>query len=220
MEDLFQDLLSSQFVQPEYLSLWALPLIGALIGWVTNYIAVKMLFHPRRPLRLLFFSVQGVFPKRQKALAHKLGKIVSDELISVGDITEKLKGKATSEEVLHTVADRIEKVLTDRLPVIIPMVAMFLTPDLIQMIKNAFMDDLRSMIGDVIEKLSHELESELDVHEMVEEKVANFSSDKLEEILFAIMSKEFRFIELVGAVLGFLIGLVQVGWLLSSGTVS
>ncbi len=220
MDELFQNFLSSELLQPEYLSLWALPVIGAIIGWLTNYIAVKMLFHPRRPLRLLFFSVQGVFPKRQKALAHKLGKIVSDELISVGEITEKLKGKATSEDVLQTVADRIEKVLTQRLPVIIPMVSMVLTPDLIQLVKNAFMDDLREMISEVIEKLSHELESELDVHEMVEEKVANFSSDKLEAILFTIMKKEFRFIELVGAVLGFLIGLVQVGWLLSSGTIA
>ena len=45
---------------------------------------------------------------------------------------------------------------------------------------------------------------------MVREKVSSFSSDKLEEILFAIMKREFRFVELVGAVLGFLIGSVQL----------
>jgi uncharacterized membrane protein YheB (UPF0754 family) len=57
-----------------------------------------------------------------------------------------------------------------------------------------------------MEKLKHEL----DLEAIVTEKVSNFSSDKLEEILQAIMSKEFRFIEVIGAVLGFLIGLIQV----------
>ena len=46
-----------------------LPIIAALIGWSTNYLAVKMLFHPRLPLRIMGFSIQGVFPKRQKQLA-------------------------------------------------------------------------------------------------------------------------------------------------------
>lgn len=42
------------------------------------------------------------------------------------------------------------------------------------------------------------------------EKVKNFSSDKLEEILYSIMKKEFVFIEIIGAVLGFLIGVIQI----------
>jgi uncharacterized membrane protein YheB (UPF0754 family) len=57
-----------------------------------------------------------------------------------------------------------------------------------------------------MDKLKHQL----DLESIVTEKVSNFSSDKLEEILQAIMSKEFRFIEVIGAVLGFLIGLIQV----------
>ena len=45
---------------------------------------------------------------------------------------------------------------------------------------------------------------------MVTEKVSNFSSNKLEEILLAVMKKEFRFIELIGGVFGFLIGIIQM----------
>ena len=47
-------------------------------------------------------------------------------------------------------------------------------------------------------------------------KLQNFIRDKLEEMLLGIMRREFRFIEGVGAVLGFVIGLVQIGilWLL------
>ncbi len=54
------------------------------------------------------------------------------------------------------------------------------------------------------------LQAELDLEAIVTQKVAGFSSDKLEEILQSILSKEFRFVELIGAVLGFIIGLLQV----------
>ena len=57
--------------------LFALPVIGALIGWLTNWVAVKMLFHPREPLKLGIVTVQGIFPKRQQALAEKLCVVVA-----------------------------------------------------------------------------------------------------------------------------------------------
>ena len=54
------------------------------------------------------------------------------------------------------------------------------------------------------------LQEELDLEKIVVEKVSGFSSDKLEDILKSIMSKEFRFIEILGGILGFILGLIQV----------
>ena len=54
------------------------------------------------------------------------------------------------------------------------------------------------------------MESQLDLEKIVTEKVYGFSSDKLEAILNQIMTKEFKFIEIIGAILGFIIGIVQV----------
>ena len=54
------------------------------------------------------------------------------------------------------------------------------------------------------------LESDLDLEKIVTEKVASFSSEKLEDILNQITKKEFQFLEVIGAVFGFIIGLVQV----------
>ena len=197
-------------LEVEHLPLLILPFIGALIGWMTNYVAVKMLFHPRQPISLLFFTVQGVFPKRQKAFAHKLGSIVSTELFSVDEVTSKLKEKARSPEVRETISKYIQQVITGKLPEVIPMVAMVLTPELVELVREAFLGEIERFIGELIDSMSESIEQDLDVHKIVEEKVANFSSDKLEEILFAIMRREFRFIELIGGLLGFLIGVAQV----------
>ena len=190
--------------------IYTLPFIGALIGWFTNYIAIKMLFHPRDEVRIFFIPIQGVFPKRQKDFARKLGQIVSEELLSVHDITKHLKEKATSEAILQHIAKRLEEGITTRLPRVFPMLAMLVTGDMTAKIKKVLMEQIAGLNEELIEKLSGELEDELDMHRIVEEKVAAFSSDKLEEIVFAIMRKEFKFVELVGAVLGFLIGVAQV----------
>ncbi len=48
-----------------------IPLIGAITGLVTNWIAIKMLFHPRKKI----FGIQGVIPKRKKDIADRIGNI-------------------------------------------------------------------------------------------------------------------------------------------------
>ena len=67
-----------------------IPVISGFIGWVTNWVAIKMLFHPRKPLRLPGMTIQGIFPKRQEQFAIKLGKLVSEQLLSFKDIEQKM----------------------------------------------------------------------------------------------------------------------------------
>ena len=189
---------------------YTLPFIGALIGWLTNYIAIKMLFHPKNEVRFFFISMQGVFPKRQKALARKLGEVVSEELLSAQDVIAHLKEKATTEAVLNHIAMRLEEGIASRLPRAFPMLAMFMSSDMADKIKVVLLEQIGSLNEELIDMLSGELEEELDIHKIVEEKVSAFSSDKLEEILFSIMRREFKFVEMVGAVLGFFIGVAQI----------
>lgn len=190
--------------------MYTLPFIGALIGWLTNYVAIKMLFHPREEVKILCMPLQGVFPKRQKEFARRLGQIVSEELLAVEDLTALLKEKATSEATLNHIALRLEEEIASRLPRAFPMLAMMMSTDMAGRLRGFLLEQIGSLNEELIERLSRELEDELDVHRMVEEKVAAFSSDKLEEILLAIMRREFRFVEMVGAALGFFIGSVQL----------
>lgn len=73
------------------------------------------------------------------------------------------------------------------------------------------MDELEILFPKFMKEYSGTLKQQLDLEAIVTEKVKAFSSDKLEEILYQVMAREFRFVEIIGAVLGFLIGLFQVG---------
>ncbi|MEK7225237.1 MAG: DUF445 family protein, partial [Bacteroidota bacterium] len=77
-------------------------------------------------------------------------------------------------------------------------------------LKTAFTKEIELLFPPVMKQYAANLKTELDLEQIVIKKVSGFSSDKLEEILYQIMSKEFRFVEIIGAVIGFIIGAVQV----------
>lgn len=187
-----------------------IPVISAFIGWFTNWIAIKMLFHPRQPINVLGFPVQGIFPKRQQQFAEKLGKLVSDELLSFKEISHKITDPSNIDRLLPLVDEHIEHFLKVKLKETMPMISMFIGEKTIAQLKGVFMEELQTLFPVLMEKYMDNLQDQLDLEKIVVDKVSNFSSDKLEEILMAIMAKEFRFVEILGGVVGLLIGLVQV----------
>ena len=72
------------------------------------------------------------------------------------------------------------------------------------------MQELETLFPQLMKNYAGHLQEELDLEKIVTEKVSAFSTDKLEAILYQIMSKEFRFVEILGGVIGFIIGIVQV----------
>jgi uncharacterized membrane protein YheB (UPF0754 family) len=169
-----------------------------------------MLFHPREPFRFLGMTIQGIFPKRQQQFGEKLGKLVSDEFLSFQDIEQKISSPENLEKMLPMVEEHIDSFLHNKLPKAFPMLSMFIGEKTITTLKAAFLEELQSLFPLLMHQYVNTLQKELDLEHIVEEKVKQFSSDKLESILYQIMSKEFRFVEVLGGVLGFIIGVIQV----------
>jgi uncharacterized membrane protein YheB (UPF0754 family) len=194
------------------MNLWLLliPVISAFIGWFTNWIAIKMLFHPREPRQFLGMTFQGIFPKRQAQFAEKLGKLVADELLSFKDIEQKITSPENLSSVMPYIENHIDDFLRVKLGKAMPMIGMFIGEKTINEMKKIFMAELESIFPEVMHKYMGKLQEELDLERIVTEKVKAFSSDKLESILQQIMAKEFRFVEILGGVVGFIIGIIQV----------
>lgn len=191
--------------------LFLIPIISAFIGWFTNWIAIKMLFHPRQPKKVLGIVFHGIFPKRQQQFAEKLGRLVSEELLSFEEIAKKLADPANVEKLLPFIDAHIDQFLKVKLKESMPVVGMFIGEKTVSQLKSVFIEELTQLFPGLMEQYMTNLQDQLDLEKIVIEKVRGFSSEKLETILQQIMAKEFRFVELIGAVLGFLIGLLQVG---------
>ena len=183
--------------------------ICAFIGWITNFIAIKMLFHPRRPVQVGSLTVQGIFPKRQKALAMNLAAVIEGELLSHDDIRQAMQRPEFSARLKDRILDGFSEFLSTRLGSLNPMIAMFLDGPMMEKVKGLLDKELDRIVPGLLETATGELENSLDFRRIIQDKIENLSMERLEILLMSIMAKEFRFIEVGGGVLGAFIGLLQ-----------
>ncbi len=86
------------------------PLIGAFIGYVTNYIAIRMLFRPLRPWHLFGVRVPltpGIIPAKRGELAQKMGEMVGSHLLTADDVGRTLEKESFRRELKGAVADKL-----------------------------------------------------------------------------------------------------------------
>jgi uncharacterized membrane protein YheB (UPF0754 family) len=186
-----------------------IPFVGAFIGWITNFLAIKMLFYPRQPVKVLFVTFWGIFPKNKERIAEKLGNVVQRDLINFADIKDRILNEETLARFKEEIAERVDAALRERLkkmglpPGVVP-------EPIIMAVHKTIVREIESNLPSLIDKSISKIEQRLDIQEIVKSKVRNFSDEKLEKMLMDITAKEFKFIEVVGAILGFMIGLMQL----------
>ncbi len=185
-------------------------ILSTFTGWVTTWIAIKMLFHPRKPIKFLGLTIQGIFPKNQQKIAEKLGQVVGKELLSFGEIEAKVTNPENLQKLRPEIEKHIDGFLKNKISEVFPVLSMFVGDKTINQLKAAFLMELENLFPVLMKNYMGKLQDDLNLEKIVTEKVAAFSSEKLEDILSQITKKEFQFLEVIGAVFGFLIGIVQL----------
>lgn len=197
----------------EVLRIVAVPLTSAFIGWFTTVLAIKMIFRPRRPWGFWGIKIQGMVPKRHHELARSIGFTVEEHLISRADIVAILDRGDMQEKMDELIRERISEFLNTRLRLSNPILGALISGSLRKKVEGLLLEEVRRLVPELSGQMMEKLEVELNFQTIVEERVRNFDLDKLEAIIFEISAREFRAIELLCGVLGFAIGLVQVGFL-------
>lgn len=191
------------------LKCFLLVFIGAMIGWITNFIAIKMLFRPYEEVNLIFFKIQGLLPKRRNEIGNSIAEVVNNELVSVKDIISKISPEDI-EENIGLIVDRIlESRLKEEIVKNFPMAAFFLSDSMLEKIKHIMKQSILDHKEEMINVFAEYLENKVDIKSIIVEKVNGFSLEKIEEIIITLAKKELKHIEYIGAVLGGIIGLVQ-----------
>lgn len=184
--------------------------LSTFTGWVTTWIAIKMLFHPRKPIKILGYNLQGIFPKNQRLIAEKLGQVVGKELLSFDEIEQKVTNPENLQKLKPAIEEHIDNFLNNKLKDVFPMLSMFMGEKTTTQLKEAFLLELETLFPILMKTYMNKLQDDLDLEKIVTEKVAAFSSEKLEDILNQITKNEFKFLEFIGGFFGLLIGIVQI----------
>eukprot|EP00754_Rhynchopus_humris_P038368 Rhum_TRINITY_DN20999_c0_g1::Rhum_TRINITY_DN20999_c0_g1_i1::g.172671::m.172671 len=187
------------------------PFITCAIGYGTNMVAVKMLFHPQEEKKCCCLKIQGIFPKRQTVLAEKVGETVSTRLLTHSDIREYMLKDNFQKSLVPVVEKIVDTLLTTGLNEVHPQFELILATakTLKENLKKDFVAEVVEALPMLTNKISEQMERTTKIDEMVSEKIKAMSLDDMERMFLDFMEEEFKFIEFLGGFLGFFVGLIQ-----------
>ncbi|BEP28600.1 DUF445 domain-containing protein [Helicovermis profundi] len=182
--------------------------VGAFIGWMTNVFAIKLMFRPIKPIKfpIINFSLQGLIPKRKPEIAKSIGETVENELLSIEEIIDKMIEDTDKNEIINLIKDRVVTLAEEKMPMLVPS---SIKSMILKYVEEIIDDNGEDMIDELSEKMIHHATEKVSVALIVEEKINEFDFIKLEELILTIASNELKHIEILGGIIGFLIGLVQ-----------
>ncbi len=191
-----------------YFRILFLACIGALIGWITNLLAIKLLFKPYNIIEIpiIKLKIQGLIPKRKAEIARSIGQTIQEELLSIEEIVEQFVSHQNNQEIVDLIKLKINDIVSSRLPAIIPSA---FKEKIVSYINDVIDDEAGVLINNTMESMIHKATNSIDLAAMIETRILDFPMEKLEEVVFKIAKEELKHIEILGAVLGFAIGLLQ-----------
>ncbi len=187
-----------------------IPLLSALTGWIAIKIVLKHIFRPVNPYKLAGFTIQGIIPKQKPAIAAKLGQLAAAEFSSYRGFEQKISDPANMEKIKPLIETHIDDFLRNKLKIQMPMIGMFIGDKTIDTLKVVFMQEIELLFPQVMQEFAGNLKTELDIEQLVVSKLGNISPEKMESIFHMNLGGEFRMATGLGALIGLLIGLVQL----------
>jgi len=182
--------------------------VGAIIGWLTNVLAIKMLFKPIRPIVIpvLNITIQGLIPKRRHDISKSIGEVVEKELISINEIFDRMVTEENKLEVISIIKEKLLKVIDYKIPAIIPY---SIKSRIIDYFEEQINKDAMSILDSSIDGIINTTVHKINIGEMVESKIDELELEHMEKLILGLTSRELKYIELLGGLLGGLIGLIQ-----------
>lgn len=184
-----------------------LAVIGGLIGYITNVIAIKLIFRPINPIKIPIFNIEiiGMIPKRKLEIASNVAQVIEEQFFSFDDIIENVITEQDKQIIIDYIKVRIKLVLNEKLGLIPSSIR-----NLVQnYISEIIEDEIKSGVNELSEELIIKANNRINIKEIVENKINELDLYELETIILQIIKKELKQIEVLGLILGFFIGIIQ-----------
>lgn len=184
-----------------------LAVIGGLIGYLTNVVAIKLIFRPINPIKIPIFNIEiiGLIPKRKSEIAKNIGEVVQNEFLSMDEILENIITEEDKNNVVDYMKTKIKLIVNEKMS--------YMPTAVKSMVQGYISDMVESEVRKSIDELSEEAiikaKTRINIQQMVEIKINELDLNTLEDIIIQVAKKELKHIEILGLVLGFLIGIIQ-----------
>jgi uncharacterized membrane protein YheB (UPF0754 family) len=193
-----------------YTAGWILPVAGFLVGYVTNWMALKVIFQPIEPKKFCGYTLQGLFLKRQHMVSAVFARVICTEILHIKAIwkaifTGRLSKNFSAMLRAHTLA------FTDKLLVEIePLAIAAMGLDSFMEMKESIAQKVVQKLPDVIDASYEYTQKALDMEATIREKMRELPSAEFEGVLHPAFEEDEIQLIVLGGVLGAIVGIIQL----------
>jgi len=194
---------------------WTLPFAGFMVGWITNYLALKIIFSPLEPKQICYWELHGIFLKRQVEVSATFARIVCVEILHIKAIWDAIFAGKLSKNFFamlraHTLLFT-EKLIAEIKPMAIAAMGAAEFAKMKEDIAQKVVDNIPFIIDHSYEYT----QAALDMETTIRTKMQELPPAEFEGVLHPAFEEDEIILILLGGVLGAIVGAIQVFTLFS-----
>ncbi|MDB5227588.1 MAG: hypothetical protein JWN78_1781 [Bacteroidota bacterium] len=188
-----------------------MPIFGLFTGWFTDWLALKMIFLPQQPRRYLgIFKWHGLFFKRQKEVSAAYGALIAQEVLTPSNMIESiLKGKL-SDNLFNMIQKNVQQMVDEQAGALKPIVVLTVGSAKYKAMKEAITQKMILQLPIALKHIEAYAEDAMDIKNTLVSKMQELTPAEFEGVLRPAFKQDEWILITVGAVLGFLVGELQV----------
>lgn len=197
-----------------HLPLLSIPFISAVVGWSTNFLAVKMMFYPIEFVGIKpYLGWQGLIPSKRREMAEIEVELVLGKLLSVQELAERIDPDELTKAIHRRLKQTVRTIINDVMEESSPQLWASLPVHGKNLVYARVEADIPNVVRKMVSDFKHNIEEIVDIKELVVGQLVN-APELINEIFLKSGAKEFPFIEKSGFYFGFLFGLpTMVIWM-------
>lgn len=189
---------------------WVLPIAGTIVGWVTNWLAIWMIFEPVEPRKVGPFTIHGLFLRRQREAADVYADIIADDVVTLEHIGDELLNGPRSDRTRHMIVTALRPAVDRATGIARRAVRVAVgTKEYDSIRESVAVEGVDYTMTPLTDAGFNEQQSRK-VRKLISERMRELSPADFSEMLRSAMKEDEWLLFLHGAVLGFGAGLLHL----------
>jgi uncharacterized membrane protein YheB (UPF0754 family) len=189
---------------------WVLPIGGVVIGYVTNWVALWMIFEPVEPHKIGPLKLQGLFIRRQPEVADVYAGIIADDIVTLSNMGEELLHGPQSDRTRWMIEARLRPAVDRSVGVVGPAVRVAMGTGRFDAIRESIAAEAVEYTMTPLTDPAFNRKQSGAVRKLIAERMRELPPDDFQDLLRSAMREDEWLLVLHGAVLGFLAGLLHL----------
>jgi uncharacterized membrane protein YheB (UPF0754 family) len=186
-----------------------MPAFGLVVGWCTDWLALKLIFNPKQPINLFGYTFQGLFLKRREEVAVDYGALIAEQVITPRKIMEAIIDGPLSDRVFALIRHEVEVALDRSAGFARPLVVVTVGSTRYRQLKRTVTAKVMERLPETLTHIEAYARETMDVRGLLVAKMQRLDERQFEALIRPAFEQDEWILIAVGAALGFVMGEVQ-----------